>query len=107
MPSSMRWRATSTRPRRLPLLNEWLRAAGATGEAAGDSHLREMLSVLGLETLLAPVAEAPEEVRELAEQREQARAARDFAAADELREKIAALGWEVRDGAQGFELLPL
>ena len=94
-------------PEALALLNEWLRAAGATGEAAGDSHLREMLSVLGLETLLAPVAEAPEEVRELAEQREQARAARDFAAADELRGKIAALGWEVRDGAQGFELLPL
>ena len=48
-----------------------------------------------------------EEVVELAEQREHARAERDFAAADELREAIAALGWEVRDGAQGFELLPL
>ena len=44
---------------------------------------------------------------ELAEEREQARAGRDFAAADELRGRIAELGWEVRDGAQGFELLPL
>jgi len=46
-------------------------------------------------------------VRRLAAEREQARSQRDFAAADELRERIAALGWEVRDAAGGFELLPL
>ncbi len=51
--------------------------------------------------------EAPAEVRELAERREQARSARDFAAADGLRDELAALGWEVRDVAGGFELLPL
>jgi cysteinyl-tRNA synthetase len=88
----------------LATLNEWLREA--TARSAGDGDLREMLSVLGLETLLAPDAQAPAEVVELAEQRERARADRDFAAADELRDRIAALGWEVRDGAQGFELLP-
>jgi cysteinyl-tRNA synthetase len=94
-------------PEALAALNEWLRAAGAGEQPAGDSHLREMLGVLGLESVLAPAGQAPEEVRALAEQRDQARAARDFAAADELRGRIAALGWEVRDGAQGFELLPL
>jgi cysteinyl-tRNA synthetase len=91
----------------LAALNEWLRAAGAHEAPVGDSQLREMLGVLSLESLLAPDAEAPTEVRELAEQREQARRDRDFAAADELRERLAAMGWEVRDGAQGFELLPL
>jgi cysteinyl-tRNA synthetase len=90
----------------LAALNEWLREAGRL-DAAGDADLREMLGVLGLEGVLAPDAVAPEEVVELAEQRERARAERDFAAADELREAIATLGWEVRDGAQGFELLPL
>ena len=92
----------------ISVLNEWLRDAthGTYGASVGDSHLREMLGVLGLERLLAPDAEAPAEVVDLAEQREQARARRDFAAADELREEIAALGWEVRDGAEGFELLP-
>jgi cysteinyl-tRNA synthetase len=94
-------------PEALAALNEWLRAAGAGEEPAGDSHLREMLGVLGLESVLAPVARAPQDVRELAERREQARSDRDFAAADELRAEIAALGWEVRDGEQGFELLPL
>ncbi len=90
----------------LAALNEWLREAGRR-DAAGDADLREMLGVLGLESVLAPDALAPEEVVALAEQRERARAERDFAAADELRQAIAALGWEVRDGAQGFELLPL
>jgi len=87
-------------------LNEWLREAGRA-EAAGDADLREMLGVLGLESLLDPDAEAPAAVIELARQRERARAERDFAASDRLRDEIAALGWEVRDGAQGFELLPL
>jgi cysteinyl-tRNA synthetase len=101
----------------LAALNEWLREASALQgqppgdphlrEMPGDSHLREMLGVLGLEGLLAPAAEAPEQVRELAASRERARAKRDFAAADRLREEIAALGWSVRDGAGGFELLPL
>ncbi len=90
----------------LASLNEWLREAGRL-ESAGDGDLREMLGVLGLESVVAPDAAAPEEVVELAEKRERARAGRDFAAADELRDAIAALGWEVRDGAQGFELLPL
>jgi len=92
-------------PLALAQLNEWLAAAGSLG-ASGDADLGEMLGVFGLEALLAPDEAAPAEVRELAEQREQARAARDFAASDRLREEIAAHGWDVRDGADGFELLP-
>jgi cysteinyl-tRNA synthetase len=91
----------------LAVLNEWVReATGPVREAPGDSHLREMLGVLGLESLLDPVAAAPPAVRELAEQREAARAQRDFAAADRLRGEIAAHGWVVRDVADGFELVP-
>jgi cysteinyl-tRNA synthetase len=91
----------------LGYLNEWLtKATSGPFAPAGDLHLREMLGVLGLESLLAPTAEAPEAVRALAEQREQARAERDFARSDELREEIAAQGWDVRDAADGFELLP-
>jgi len=90
------------------VLNEWIReATSPLWDAPGDAHLREMLGVLGLEGLLEAAAQAPATVRELAEQREQARGKRDFAAADRLREEIAALGWEVRDGPEGFSLLPL
>ncbi|MCW3057389.1 MAG: cysteinyl-tRNA synthetase, partial [Solirubrobacterales bacterium] len=95
-------------PEALAVLNEWIReATGPRRQPAGDAHLREMLGVLGLETLLEAVEQAPAQVRELAERRERARAERDFAAADGLRREIAALGWEVRDGDAGFELLPL
>jgi cysteinyl-tRNA synthetase len=95
-------------PDALAIVNEWVReATGPSWDAPGDAHLREMLGVLGLASLLAPTAQAPDGVRELAEQREHARGERDFAAADRLRDEISALGWEVRDGPTGFELLPL
>jgi cysteinyl-tRNA synthetase len=95
-------------PEALAHLNEWIReATHSMLTNKGDQHLREMLGVLGLESLLATPEQAPVDVEELARQREQARAERDFAAADRLRDEIAAQGWEVRDGAGGFELLPL
>jgi hypothetical protein len=55
-----------------------------------------------------PVTEGPvpDEVTDLARQRVQARAARDFAAADALRDRIAALGFVVTDTPDGFALAP-
>ncbi|MGH2864299.1 MAG: cysteine--tRNA ligase [Solirubrobacteraceae bacterium] len=92
----------------LAVINEWVReATSARWRSPGDAHLREMLGVLGLDSLLAPAEQAPSEIHALAERREQARRARDFAAADRLREEIAASGWEVRDRPRGFDLLPL
>ena len=43
----------------------------------------------------------------MAEARAAARAARDFAEADRLRDELRAAGWEVRDGASGPELVPV
>ncbi|HEU0250851.1 MAG TPA: cysteine--tRNA ligase [Solirubrobacteraceae bacterium] len=93
----------------LSSLNEWLRDATQAAEDGdgGDAHLREMLGVLGLEGLLEQAPEAPAAVRELAARRQVARDQRDFALADQLRDQIAQLGWEVRDGAAPPELLPL
>jgi cysteinyl-tRNA synthetase len=90
------------------VINEWIRqATSGRWDSPGDSHLREMLGVLGLGSILARDQRPPEQVRELAQEREQARAGRDFAAADQLRQRIAALGWEVRDVPSGFELIRL
>ena len=47
---------------------------------------------------------APPDVVALAEQRAAARAAKDFATSDRLRDEIAELGWTVRDGADGWSL---
>jgi cysteinyl-tRNA synthetase len=65
-----------------------------------------MLDVLGLANLLDErAASAPQEAVDLLAEREQAREQRDWARADEIREQLRALGWEVRDGPDGPELL--
>lgn len=48
----------------------------------------------------------PEDVRRLVDERAAARAARDFARADVLRDEIHALGWEVVDGPRGSSVRP-
>jgi len=86
---------------------DWVAKANRAPAGTGDADLRDMLSVLGLENLLDVAdAEAPAEVTELLQARERARAARDYAEADRLREEIRVQGWEVRDGPDGPELLP-
>ena len=53
------------------------------------------------------MAEAPVDIRDRAVARAAARAAKDFALADRLRDEIAAAGWTVADVADGFTLEPL
>jgi cysteinyl-tRNA synthetase len=67
--------------------------------------LRRALAIFGLGSLAERV-EAPEDVRALAEARQRAREAKDFAESDRLRAEIAARGWDVRDIAGSFELVP-
>ena len=64
----------------------------------------EVLDVLGLGAL-AQADSAPAEVEDLARARDEARVRRDYAESDRLREEIAARGWEVRDTAQGHDLV--
>jgi cysteinyl-tRNA synthetase len=67
-----------------------------------------MLDLVGLSTLTQPEegAEADPEAQKLMEEREEARAAKDFARADELRDRLAEMGWTVRDSAEGPSLVP-
>lgn len=46
----------------------------------------------------------PQEVLDLVEQRKEARKAKDFALADELRDKISELGYNIRETRQGTEI---
>lgn len=48
-----------------------------------------------------------DEARRLAEERRDAREAKDFAMADALRDRIRALGFDVRDSSSGFEVVRL
>ena len=76
---------------------------GGDKKSAGDAlaALDKVLDVLGL---VPEEEEIPEEVTELVRQRQAARAARDFAAADALRDKITALGYEVKDTPEGAKI---
>jgi len=66
----------------------------------------EMLQLLGLGSLAEAEAGADAAAEELLAEREEARAARDFARADEIRRRLADLGWEVRDSPDGARLVP-
>ena len=92
--------------RALAALYEGVGEANKLPEGAGSDDLREMLGILGLERLLEAEEGAPAEAVELAERRAAAREAKDWAEADRLRDELRDLGWEVRDGPQGPELVP-
>ena len=49
--------------------------------------------------------EAPDNIKELAQKRLEAKKSRDFATADSLRNEIDSLGWTVMDTADGFRLI--
>jgi cysteinyl-tRNA synthetase len=84
-------------PLALSILHGW-RSAGEL------DLLRRGLGVFGLG--VEDAGEAPPEVVALAEERQAGREARDFDRADELREEIERLGWEVQDAPGGFRLVP-
>jgi cysteinyl-tRNA synthetase len=84
-------------PEALRLLHAW--------RAAGQLELLERgLRIFGLD--VAQAAEAPDSVRELAEQRARARQEGRFEDADRLRGRIADEGWEVQDVAEDYRLIP-
>ena len=73
------------------------------------SELATVLAALGitLEFLEeAPAADIPDDIRQLAEQRWQAKQARDWAAADQLRDDLLAKGWKILDRKDGYDIEP-
>jgi cysteinyl-tRNA synthetase len=80
----------------LAVLHEW-RAASQI------ELLQRGLEVFGLGFVPEP---PPEDVNELVAEREAARASKDFAASDELRDRIAERGWVVQDTPAGSVLVP-
>jgi cysteinyl-tRNA synthetase len=67
--------------------------------------LTELLPLLGLDSLINGEEGPPAEALALLKEREKARATKDFERADELRDELAAMGWEVRDEAGGARLV--
>jgi cysteinyl-tRNA synthetase len=66
----------------------------------------EMLDLLGLESIAEGQDDEHPEAERLMQERQDARAAKDFARADEIRDRLAEMGFEVRDSADGPRLVP-
>ena len=91
------------------------RAQAALFEIVSEGNRRELpgaraavadlLPLLGLESLLAGEAGPDAEAERLLAEREAARSAKEFGRADEIRERLAAMGWDVRDEAGGARLV--
>jgi len=71
--------------------------------AALLAEWRTVNAVLALE---ADSLAIPAQVLDLVEQRQQARASKDWALSDQIRDQIAALGWQLKDTKEGPKLLP-
>ncbi|MBN1320914.1 MAG: cysteine--tRNA ligase [Thermoleophilia bacterium] len=86
-------------------------AALAAGEldvgtaAQVRTEMVEMVHVLGLDAVAGGDDCIPDEIEAMAEERQQCRARRDFARADELRTAIAECGYEVRDVPGGCKIV--
>ena len=77
-------------------------AAAAVAASTGST----IADVLGLE-LKRTADSVPPEISALAQQRQEARAAKDFARADAIRSELANAGWTVEDSADGPIVRPL
>jgi cysteinyl-tRNA synthetase len=93
-------------PRAMAELFELVGEANREEVSGAPAAVREMLELLGLESLAASEEGASGEAEALLEERQRARREKDFARADEIRDRLEEMGWEVRDGADGAKLVP-
>ncbi len=91
-------------------LFDWIREsnramdAGSVTALLAAQTLADFARIQSVLELGAETAAVPAQVLALVEQRQAARAARDWAGSDVLRDAIAAAGWQVKDTKQGPQL---
>lgn len=87
-------------PRAVSILWDIFKDNGLSG-ADKKATVLDFDKVLGLGFVNLKEEIIPENIKKLAEEREEARATKDFKKSDELREKINSLGYEVKDMPEG------
>jgi cysteinyl-tRNA synthetase len=85
------------------VLFDALRRANRDEDEAAAAAVFEMCRAVGLE-LRASADEVDSESAALARERDAARAARNFARADSIRDQLVAMGWTVEDTPEGTKL---
>ena len=68
------------------------------------SKLQEVSDILGF-LQGSDAEEIPENVKILADERQEARKNKDFKRADELRDKVLKLGYEIKDTPEGMQII--
>ena len=91
-------------PRAMAVIQEMLKSK--ISDAQKNSTILDFDRVLGLQLDQLDQAQAlPEAVQKLVEARQQARQEKDFAASDQLRAEIEALGYQVQDTKDGMKVV--
>jgi len=88
-------------PGAMAMLWELVRDDSAKGKV---KSIKKMDEVFGLGLFEKKDVKIPEEIREIAKEREVARKGKDFTKSDLLRDKLKEMGWIVKDEGSGFEL---
>jgi len=95
-------------PKALALVSDLVRAANAAADAGDDVDAKaaavfEVTTVLGLD-LRSEGDEIDTDSQALVDRRDAARAAKDYATSDALRDELKALGWNVEDTPEGTRI---
>jgi cysteinyl-tRNA synthetase len=90
-------------PAAMALVFELVTRANASDDGAAAAAAFEICGALGLE-LRSEGGEVDADALDLARQRDEARAAKDWAAADGLRDQLVAMGYEVADTPSGTQI---
>lgn len=77
---------------------------GATAALAAFARFEDVLGVFGDEPKADEGSDAPAELVALLDERKQAKAAKDWARADAIRDQVAAAGWKIVDTPKGARL---
>ncbi|WP_147820830.1 cysteine synthase [Salidesulfovibrio onnuriiensis] len=93
-------------------VNGWCARGGLSGVVARQCldqllAVDEVLGILDRSHLPVVFSDLPEEVQLMVADRQKARAARDYAESDRLRDAIAAQGFRVEDAASGPRVFPI
>ncbi|HEY2479061.1 MAG TPA: cysteine--tRNA ligase [Solirubrobacterales bacterium] len=94
-------------PRAMAEVFELVAEANREDVPGAPEAVAEMLELVGLASVTqqGEGGAADEDAARLMKVREEARAAKDFARADEIRDQLAGMGYEVRDSAEGPRLV--
>jgi cysteinyl-tRNA synthetase len=94
-------------PQAVAVMWEMVRSNTSTSSKSSDLLAMDKILGLDLEKYLGKPLDIPHEVQKMVDQREHARANKDFSKSDDLRDEIKKLGYEVKDTPEGPRLKKL